>query len=393
MKWKWCQGVESSCKQPSSQTHAWFQHKPSHQTTWFRNGDHSNGGCKEVFIRHALYIINFNNAYDSVNCDSLNTSTLMQSTATIKLSVIPALHEDSMAFVRAHGKTSEEFTVTSGIRQGCMLTLFNHLFDVAICMALENHIRWKVEVWEWPTFTMPSWYMGNWRNPQPETIVTDLEYTDDMALIIGWSQGHVGHSGSMLWRPGSLHQLYMRRPLLPSDLSPRPKPIQLFPNDVAVKVMSHFQYLGSIAQDDWVQPLRSAQKSVGPWKQSNPWAISSVTSKRSNPLPSCASSMLSFYSRYLGLESMVCPESQINWLQSFVMWYLRIILRASNQGHEMQHHHTEDGQTAEVILSAYATQTLGHLSQIDNCLPKHLLVCAPVGGSCAVGGHAEAPLE
>ena len=34
------------------------------------------------------------------------------------------------------------------------------------------------------------------------------------------------------------------------DLFPRPEPVHPFPNDAPVEVVSHFQYLGSIVQDD-----------------------------------------------------------------------------------------------------------------------------------------------
>ena len=46
-----------------------------------------------------------------------------------------------MASVRAYGKTSEDFPISSGVRQGCVLapTLFNLYFDLVIQMALEHH--------------------------------------------------------------------------------------------------------------------------------------------------------------------------------------------------------------------------------------------------------------
>ena len=64
-----------------------------------------------------------------------------------------ALHEDSTAAVRAYGKLSDKFSVTSGIRQGCVLapTLFNFYFDVAIRM--EEHVNRGVAS-GWPTCLM-----------------------------------------------------------------------------------------------------------------------------------------------------------------------------------------------------------------------------------------------
>ena len=54
---------------------------------------------------------------------------------------------------------------------------------------------------------------------------------------------------------------------------------------------------------------------------------------------------------------MVCSEPRlINY--KVVMRYLRDNPLGIHQGHKMQHHHTVDGQTAQAILSAYATQAL-----------------------------------
>ena len=54
--------------------------------------------------------------------------------------IIRALHEHSVAAIRCYGKTSDEFAVTSGVCQDCVLapTLCNLYFDVAIRVALEN---------------------------------------------------------------------------------------------------------------------------------------------------------------------------------------------------------------------------------------------------------------
>ena len=84
--------------------------------------------------------IDLKKAYDSVLCESL--WRILQHSYCLPpklLSIMRALHADSTAAVRAYGKLSDKFSVTSGIRQGCVLapTLFNFYFDVAIRM--EEH--------------------------------------------------------------------------------------------------------------------------------------------------------------------------------------------------------------------------------------------------------------
>ena len=95
-------------------------------------------------FRRPLYIcfIDLKKAYDSVSRAAL-WSVLQRSYRLPHklLSIIRALHEDLKVAVRAYGKTSDEFAVTSGIRQGCVLapTLFNLYFDAVIRMALDDH--------------------------------------------------------------------------------------------------------------------------------------------------------------------------------------------------------------------------------------------------------------
>ena len=99
------------------------------------------------------------------------------------LSIICVLHEDSLAAVRAYGQTSEEFAVTSGVCQGCVLapTLFNLYFDVVIRMALEDHRLQGSGVRV--ACLHNANLVGNWRKLHLESIIADLEYVDDMALV------------------------------------------------------------------------------------------------------------------------------------------------------------------------------------------------------------------
>ena len=111
-----------------------------------------------------------------------------------------ALHEYSTAAVRANGKLSEKFSVTSGVRQGCVLapTLFNFYFDVAIRMALEVHCQQGNGIRV--AYLLDADLVGNRRVPKPETLVTDLEYTDNMALLANnWSDRlrFLGHLSRM----------------------------------------------------------------------------------------------------------------------------------------------------------------------------------------------------
>ena len=128
--------------------------------------------------RHPLYVcfIDMNKAYDSVNHDSL--WRILQHRIRI-------LHVDSFAAVKAYGQTSVRFPVTSGVRQDCVLatTLFN---NASIHMALDHHRQASRGIQE--AYLLDGELVGNRRALRLETLITDLEYADDMALLADtWS--------------------------------------------------------------------------------------------------------------------------------------------------------------------------------------------------------------
>ena len=133
-----------------------------------------------------LYIrfVDLRKAHDTVNREAL--WSILQSSYRIpaKLpSVIQAVHADSRAAVRAYGKVSEGFDVSCGVRQGCVLapTLFNLYFDVVIPMSLDSHRMQNKGVGV--AYLHDVKLGGNRRTLQFETLITDLEYVDDMALL------------------------------------------------------------------------------------------------------------------------------------------------------------------------------------------------------------------
>ena len=144
--------------------------------------------------------IDLRRAYNSVHRDSF--WRILQHSYQLPeklLTIMQALHEDSTAAVRAYGKTSDKFPVTCGVHQGCVLapTLFNLYFDVAIHMALDKHrMEGKgIQV----AYLHNVDLLGNWKTLKLETLVTDLKYADDMALLAdNWSDLHAGHPHHLL---------------------------------------------------------------------------------------------------------------------------------------------------------------------------------------------------
>ena len=169
-----------------------------------------------------------------------------------------ALHEDSTAAVRAYGKLSDKFSVTSGVRQGCVLapTLFNFYFDVAIRMALEEHRQQGSGIRV--AYLLDADLVGIRRISKLETLVTDLEYADHMALLANnWSDltAMLDSLTTCCKKLGLTISCMKTKSLavLPPDdpATESPVPIHLFPEGEPIEVVSHLiQYMGSIVQDD-----------------------------------------------------------------------------------------------------------------------------------------------
>lgn len=88
--------------------------------------------------------------------------------------------------IRAYKKTSEEFVVTYGVHQGCVLapTLSNLFIDAMIRMAIDDHLEEGrgCELYSmYPHATL----IGDRRKIMLmlETLVSGLEYAGDMVLL------------------------------------------------------------------------------------------------------------------------------------------------------------------------------------------------------------------
>ena len=128
--------------------------------------------------------IDLKKAYYSIHCEFL--WHILQHSYCLPpkpLSIMCALHEDSTTAIRAYKKLSDKFSVTSGVCQGCVLapTLFNYNFDIAIHMVLEEHCQQGSGIRV--AYLLDADLVENRRVPKLETLVIDLEYTDNMALL------------------------------------------------------------------------------------------------------------------------------------------------------------------------------------------------------------------
>ena len=98
-------------------------------------------------------------------------------------------------------------------------------------------------------------HVGNRWNLKLETLVTDLDYADDMALLVdNWADltTMLDSLTTNFKKLGLTISCKKTKTLavLTNPGAQSPAPVQLIPGGKPIEVVSHFQYLGSIVQND-----------------------------------------------------------------------------------------------------------------------------------------------
>ena len=247
------------------------------------------------------------------------------------LKIIEALYSNTSAAVRTYGKISDHFSVSSGVKQGCVLapTLFNLYFDSVIRHVITDH---QPDVGVCLSYLLDADLVGNRKKLTSEVSVSDLEYADDMALI---SDSYESLSSLLKSLDSSCHHMgltinYKKIKLLavlPGADAHSPCSISLHPDCDPIEVVSSFQYLGSYLSNNCSMDVEistritKASQSYGSLNR-NLWHQRKIkSSTKLNIFVSVVFSTLLY-----GLETAVLLEPQIHRLQSFVMRSLRSII-------------------------------------------------------------------
>ena len=159
-----------------------------------------------------LYVcfVDLRKAYDSINRAALWSALQYCYHLPSKLlKIIEALHSNTSAAVRTYGKISDHFSVSSGVKHGCVLapTLFNLYFDSVIRLVITDH---QPDVGVCLSYFLDADLVGNRKKLISEVSESDLEYADDMALIPDSYESlstFSGISGFVLPSHGTYHQL------------------------------------------------------------------------------------------------------------------------------------------------------------------------------------------
>ena len=264
--------------------------------------------------------------------------------------------------------------------------LFNLYFDVVIRMAIDKRCQGRVvHIVYHPDAKL----VGDRRKLTMETLVTDLEYAEDMALVSSSRRNLEAMVRSLNYQCNAMGLTISCKKtktlaVLPSSCH-QPEPILLSPGADPVEPVATFQYLGSTVSQDCITGAEVTSRIV---KASQ--AFGSLTRKLwlqrriTTKTKLCVFSSVIIPTHLYGLECTVLLEPEAHRLQSFVMHCLRIIQSISTWDNKRNTSiHPQDGQTATGVLTTFPTQIpfVGHLARMDeSCLPHQLLVSALPSG-------------
>jgi len=343
-----------------------------------------------------LSFVDLRKAYDSVCRDALWSVLKKYHFPDKLIRILQALHHDTKGAVRAYGRLSEEFPISTGVRQGDVLApvLFNLFFDAIVAATLKHHPEAGLKV----LYNIGDPLVGSRKKMRHEVVIKDLEYADDMVLVSD-SMGlleeilrtlHSTCSGMGLSINTKKTKILAMCPSS-SQTGSQPRPVLLSPDSCPVEVVDHFEYLGStVAQDCTLDrevnmriskasyTFRSLCKVL--WCQRRLKILTKMRLFKSVVL----STLL------YGSETWVPLANHIARLQGFITGCLRVILGVSRwdnmRNTDLRSKAGVD--RVEVMILRRRLRWLGHLERMeDSRLPKCLLVSRPTVGKRSVGGQ------
>ena len=291
---------------------------------------------------------------------------------------------------------SDEFAVTSGVRRGCVLApaLFNLYFDIVILSSIDRCYEegQGVHIVYHPDAKL----VGDRRKKTMETLVTDLEYADDMALVSSsWSdlETMIVSLNRQCTDMGLTISCKKTKTLavLPSPSCQQPEPILLSPDAEPVKPVPTFQYLGSIVSQDCstgaevTSRIVKASQAFGSLNRKL-WLQRRIKTKTKIRVFASVIIPTLLY----GLECAVLLEPEVHCLQNFVMRCLHTILSISIRDNKRNTsiRKTARQQHVSTLLSQRRLRYAGHLARMDDSrLPRKLMFSALSSGKRSAGGQ------
>ena len=309
--------------------------------------------------------------------------------------ILKSLHERTRGAVRAYGKVSSEFDVTTGVRQGDVLApvLFNLFLDAVIAATISKHPRSGIRM----LYDLDGPLVGNRKKMRRSVSVRDLEYADDMALVCDSMDAleeilralDASCLGMGLAINPKKTKIMVVHPTSSSSTTLRP--VLVGAGREPIEVVEDFEYLGStIAQDCLLDREidRQISKAAHAFRSLYRvlWCRKSVKVVTKLRLFRVVVLATLLY----GSETWVPLAAHMKRLQAFIMGCLRVILGVTrwDMKRNTMLRSLGEMERVETMIMKRRLRWLGHLERMENSrIPKCFLVCRPVTGRRSAGGQ------
>ena len=128
-----------------------------------------------------MCFVDLTKAYNSVNHQAMAAILRVYGVPCQLVAIVEELHSETWCQVRSAGDTSERFEVTTGVRQGCVLSplLFNCFLDKILREAMAN-LNGGLQI----DYTMSEGLFFTYRDKTTaSTSIQDALYADDLTLV------------------------------------------------------------------------------------------------------------------------------------------------------------------------------------------------------------------
>ena len=341
-----------------------------------------------------MCFVDLTKAYDSVNRQAMAAILREYGVPRQLVAIIEELHSETWCQVRSAGDTSERFEVTTGVRQGCVLSplLFNCFLDKILREAMAN-LNGGLQI----DYTTSEGLFLTYRDKTTaSTSIQDALYADDLTLVAesrGELQDMVNAIDNACRRWGMTISATKTKILAVGEPQSSNQPSITLQNQPLEEVES-FTYLGSeIGQSINVERevsvrLEKAGKVYQIWRKKvfRSRALSIATKVRI--FRTLVLSVLLY-----GAETWTVTQHDIRKLNSFQMRCLRDILGITlwNRVRNSDILERTGMVSMEDQLKQRRLQWFGHVWRMPTTRPqRQLLRCRPSGRRRPTGG---APLR
>ena len=287
----------------------------------------NRGCCDQIFTlkqllekrvrcgkRLVIVFVDFRAAFDSVHWPALWRSLHAEHIPEKVMHLLQNMYNNSSSCVRVGNVTSDEFSIKTGVRQGCVISplLFNTVVDAIMRKVFNDKggIQYGAE-----------------------GFITDLMFADDSAIFAesDAEATNILHDIAIVAEPYGLKINSDKTKVLTSDGSPA----IVFLNNLQIEQVKEFKYLGSYVQEKKIDSSFDIQNRIGQastafgslnwciWKKNNISLQTKMRLYRSIILP------ILLY----GSETWTTLKIDLKKLEVFQMQCLRRILGVSLLNH------------------------------------------------------------